>query len=174
MRLINGPQIQSPVAGPVNITISFICFHIPSLPNSFTFTSETETISLPFSFSGSLLSTSSLLVLMQEAVTIRFRPFFFVEMSDKVEGKRGMWKRGGCGGGSLLKKVEGWRFWKREVWDVRVLSCIFCYFYASPPQLKMEAKRSGEESELRTQKERVTGEKPKEENWEQVIWTLKD
>ena len=52
---------------------------------------------------------------MQEAVTIRLRKLFFgVEMSDKLEGKRGMGKRGGGGGcGSLLKKKVG--FWKRGV-----------------------------------------------------------
>ena len=130
MRLINGPQIQSPVAGPVNITISFICFHIFSLPNSETFSSssspETETISI----SGPMLSlpmSSLLLLLMREAVTIRFRKLFFgVEMSDKLEWKREMGKRGGGGGGcgGLLEKKVG--FWKRGVlWDVRVLNCIF-------------------------------------------------
>ena len=116
MRLINGPQIQSPVAGPVNITISFICFHIFSLPNSETFSSssspETETISI----SGPMLSlpmSSLLLLLMREAVNIRFRKLFFgVEMSDKLEWKREMGKRGGGGGGLLEKKVG---FWKRGV-----------------------------------------------------------
>jgi hypothetical protein len=59
IRLIKGPQIQSPVAGPVNFTISFIWFHIlclSSLPDSSPSTtpntfSETETI--PPSFSPS-------------------------------------------------------------------------------------------------------------------------
>ena len=123
MRLIKGPQIQSPVAGPVNITISFICCHILWLPIS-----ETEAISLPFSISGGpllSLSIGSLLLLMQEAVTIWFRNLFFgLETSEKLEGKRGMGKRGGGGCGSLLKKKVG--FWKRGVlWDVRVLNCIF-------------------------------------------------
>ena len=139
MRLINGPQIQSPVAGPENITISFICFHMlwfakSSLFDSTTSTTtsssseESETEATLVSFSSLSSSMSSWLALVQ-AVRNRLRRLFLWEMRILCGGGVVELRRRGVNW--LLRKIEG-RESRRGigapigVWvgRARVLSCI--------------------------------------------------
>lgn len=150
MRLIKGPQTQSPVAGPENIIISFIWLHMLWFANSSLFdrttsgttSSEDETVSTLPSLSvavSRLSSTNSWLWLLMQAVTNRLSPFLAGErriLGELIE----RWRR--FDKNWLLTKIEAWQRRRRlgfriGVWEGRakVLSCIF--------QLGIEAKKSG-------------------------------
>lgn len=63
MRLINGPQIHIPIAGPVNFTISFICSHMLCFTRSPLCFSSSSSSSISRSIPTQLLVTRSNLIL---------------------------------------------------------------------------------------------------------------
>lgn len=135
MRLINGPQIQSPVAGPVNFIISFIWFHIlwsanPSVFTSTAFSSsfssdkETEVLLMSFSLANSWLE------LMQVVINL-FR-WSFGAKTHSLEGTRELchWRVVEMRN-VLLQEVKDWEssfsleFGEETKWLAKVLTCIF-------------------------------------------------
>lgn len=116
MRLIKGPQIQRPVAGPVNMAMSLICCHILWFSNPTTtsvccssscFSSlidETERTVLSFSLTPSLKRTWSWL-------THAVKNLYLDLVQCNVGGKRGLRKVGEAkeNGGLLNKLKDGKR-----------------------------------------------------------------
>jgi len=116
MRLISGPQIQRPVAGPVNITISFIWLHMLCFASSFF--SPCLDISSSFSSSSktSLLWLSSWLWNARTVTAKRVRWNVETEAAPErheVGGREGAKKRRGM---RWFECDELGCWWRREEW----------------------------------------------------------
>ena len=111
MRLISGAHIQSPVAGPVNITISFIWSNMPLFASSF----FSPCLGISSSFSSSSPSSASSSLRNARAVTnaVRWKEDAeAVVERRRVRGREGAEKRRG------RRRFESAKlgFWRGEEW----------------------------------------------------------